>query len=58
MDMLVRKPHPLPEMAAFVAELRLAFGETSDEAIASGKAGEPTFFAAENGLAAGTRLVD
>jgi hypothetical protein len=58
MNMLVRKPHPMPEMAAFVAELRSAFGDTIDEAIARGNAGEPTFFATENGLTVGTRAVD
>jgi hypothetical protein len=58
MDMLVRKPHPMPEMAAIVAELRSAFGDTIDEAIARGKAGEPTFFASENGLTVGTRSAD
>ncbi|ACD14645.1 hypothetical protein DFS13_1861 [Burkholderia sp. 28_3] len=55
MDMPVRK-HPMPEIAAFVAELRRAFGDaTIDEAVARGKAGEPTFFASENGLTVGTR---
>ena len=44
MDMLVRK-HPMPEIAAFVAELRDAFGEAVDEAIARGKAGRPGFYA-------------
>ncbi|REE17745.1 hypothetical protein B0G71_0710 [Paraburkholderia sp. BL27I4N3] len=49
MDMSVRK-HPMPEIAAFVAELRCAFGDaTMDEAVARGRAGEPTFFASENG---------
>jgi hypothetical protein len=55
MDMPVRK-HPMPEIAAFVAELRRAFGDaTIDEAVARGKEGEPTFFASENGRAVGTK---
>lgn len=55
MDMPGRK-HPMPEVAAFVAELRRAFGDAAiDEAVARGKAGEPTFFASENGLAVGTK---
>jgi hypothetical protein len=58
MDMLVRKDHPMPEMAAFVAELRSAFGATIEEAVTRGKAGEPTFFATENGWTVGTRPAD
>ena len=58
MDSLARKPHPMPEMAAFVAELRAVFGDTIDEAVARGKAGEPTFFATENGRTVGTRPID
>jgi hypothetical protein len=57
MDMRVRKPagHPMPEIAAFVAELKAVFGEQGiDEAIRRGKAGEPTFHAQENGRSAGT----
>jgi len=55
MDMPVRK-HPMPEIAAFVAELRDAFGDaTIDEAVARGKAGEPTFFASENCRMVGTK---
>ncbi|EEA03872.1 conserved hypothetical protein [Burkholderia sp. H160] len=57
MDMRVRKPagHPMPEIAAFVAELKAAFGEQDiDEAIRRGKAGEPTFHAQENGRSVGT----
>ncbi len=56
--MPVRK-HPMAEIAAFVTELRRAFGDaTIDEAVARGKAGEPTFFARENGLTVGTKSVD
>jgi hypothetical protein len=55
MDMPVRR-HPMPEIAAFVAELRHAFGDaTIDEAVARGRAGEPTFFASENGRTVGTK---
>lgn len=57
MDMRVRKPvgHPMPETAAFVAEMKLAFGEQEiNEAIRRGKAGEPTFYASENGRSVGT----
>jgi hypothetical protein len=57
MDMRVRKPvgHPMPEIAAFVANLKSAFGEREiDEAIRRGKAGEPTFYACENGRSVGT----
>lgn len=58
MDMPVRK-HPMPEMAAFVAELRRVFGDaTIDEAVARGKGGEPTFFASENGRTVGTKAAD
>ncbi|MFX1803079.1 hypothetical protein PWR66_05380 [Paraburkholderia sp. A1RO-5] len=58
MDIPVRK-HPMPEIAAFVAELRHAFGDaTIDEAVARGKAGEPTFFAHENGRTVGTQAAD
>jgi hypothetical protein len=43
MDML--RKHPMPEFANFVAKLREAFGDaTIDDAVARGKAGEPTFF--------------
>jgi hypothetical protein len=57
MDMRVRKPvsHPMPETAAFVADMKSAFGEHEiDEAIRRGKAGEPTFYASENGRSVGT----
>lgn len=57
MDMRVRKPvsHPMPEIAAFVADLKAVFGEQEiNEAIRRGKAGEPTFFACEDGRAVGT----
>ena len=56
--MLVRT-HPMPEIVDFVAKLREAFGDvTIDEAIARGKAGEPTFFAVENGRTVGTKSTD
>ncbi|MBB5498637.1 hypothetical protein [Paraburkholderia sp. MM5384-R2] len=57
MDRRVRKPvsHPMPEIAAFVAGMKAAFGEPEiDEAIRRGKAGEPTFYACENGRTVGT----
>jgi hypothetical protein len=57
MDMRVRKPagHPMPEMAAFVADMKAAFGKREiNEAIRRGKAGEPTFYVCENGRAVGT----
>lgn len=57
MDMRVNKPvgHPMPEIAAFVAALKSAFGKREiDEAIRRGKAGEPTFYACENGRSVGT----
>ncbi|CAB3784115.1 hypothetical protein LMG28614_01878 [Paraburkholderia ultramafica] len=56
MDARVRKVgHPMPEMAAFVAKLRSAFGdEAIDDALRRGKAGEPVFYACENGHAVGT----
>lgn len=58
MDMPVRK-HPLPEIAAFVAELRHAFGDaTINEAVARGRAGKPTFFASENGQTVGMKALD
>ncbi len=43
--------HPMPEMAEFVDALRAAFG---DDAVRRGRAGEPTFFANENGRSVGT----
>ncbi|SDR55112.1 hypothetical protein SAMN05443245_7597 [Paraburkholderia fungorum] len=55
--MRVRKPvgHPMPEIAEFVAGMNRVFGETEiDEAIRRGKAGEPTFYARENGRTVGT----
>ncbi|CAE6968445.1 hypothetical protein [Paraburkholderia domus] len=57
MEMRVRKPvsHPMPEIAAFVADIKSAFGEHEiDEAIRRGRAGEPTFFACENDRSVGT----
>ncbi|WP_239483060.1 hypothetical protein [Paraburkholderia sp. C35] len=57
MDMRVHQHtgHPMPEIAAFVAALKSAFGEREiDEAIRRGKAGEPTFYACENGRSVGT----
>jgi hypothetical protein len=56
MDARVRRTgHPMPEIAAFIAELRLAFGdEAIDDAVRRGKAGEATFYACENGRTAGT----
>lgn len=58
MDMLARRKHPMPEMAAFVAELRAAFGDSVDEAVSRGKNGEPTFYARENGRTVGTPPAD
>jgi hypothetical protein len=58
MDMLAKREHPMPELAKFVAELRAAFGDTIDDAVARGKVGELTFFASENGRTVGTRAVD
>jgi len=55
MDKLAKREHPMPEIAKFVAQLRAAFGETIDDAVARGKLGEDTFFASENGRTAGTR---
>jgi hypothetical protein len=47
--------HPMPEIAAFVASLKAAFGAAViDDAIQRGKAGEPTFHARENGRSVGT----
>jgi hypothetical protein len=57
MDMRVRErvSHPMPEIAAFVAQMKSAFGEQEiNEAIRRGKAGEPTFYAAENAHTVGT----
>lgn len=50
-----RKPHPMPEIAEFVSQLREAFGDRAiDEAVRRGKTGEPSFYACENGRAVGT----
>ncbi|NMM04493.1 hypothetical protein HHL24_42490 [Paraburkholderia sp. RP-4-7] len=57
MEIRVRKPvsHPMPEIAAFVADMKAVFGEREiNEAICRSKAGEPTFYACENGRTAGT----
>ncbi|MFM0170316.1 hypothetical protein PQR33_13375 [Paraburkholderia sediminicola] len=56
MDTRVRRDgHPMPEIAAFVSKLREAFGdEVIDDAVRQGKAGEPSFYACENGRAVGT----
>jgi hypothetical protein len=57
MDMRVRKRpiHPMPELSAFISNLKEAFGQNEiDEAIRRGKAGEPTFFGRENGRSVGT----
>lgn len=55
----LRKQHPMPEIAAFVASLREAFGDASiDEAIARGRRGEPGFYASENGRTVGVRTAD
>ncbi|MFM0326366.1 hypothetical protein [Caballeronia glebae] len=49
----------MPEFADFVVKLREAFGDaTIDEPVARGKAGEPIFFAKENGRTVGTKSVD
>jgi hypothetical protein len=58
MDARVRKGgHPMPELAAFMAKLRSAFGdEATDDAVRCGKNGEPVFFACENGHAVGTAM--
>jgi hypothetical protein len=45
----------MPVMAASVAELMSLFGEAVDEAVASGKRGEPAVFTAENGRTIGAR---
>jgi hypothetical protein len=50
------KPPPMPEISAFVASLREAFGANEiNDLIRRGRAGEPDFFAAENGREFGTR---
>jgi hypothetical protein len=47
--------HPMPEIAAFVASLKAAFGAAViDDAVRRGKDGEPTFHARENGRSVGT----
>ena len=58
MDARVRKAdHPMPELAAFMAKLRSAFGDDAiDDAVRRGKNGEPGFFACENGHAVGTAM--
>jgi len=57
MEIRVRLPvsRPMPEIAAFVADMKAVFGAREiDEAIRRSKAGEPTFYACENGRTAGT----
>ncbi|WP_321794759.1 hypothetical protein [Caballeronia sp. J97] len=49
----------MPEFADFVAKLREAFGDvTIDGAVTCGKAGEPAFFARENGRTVGTKSME
>lgn len=48
----------MPVVAAFIDELRAAFGtESIDAQILRGIAGEPLFYAYENGLEMGTPIV-
>ena len=57
--MRVRKPvnHPMPEIAAFAADMKTEFREHEiDDLIRRGPAGEPTFFACENGRSVGTAI--
>ncbi|MFB9128563.1 hypothetical protein E2553_24885 [Paraburkholderia dipogonis] len=57
MDARVRSKvdHPMPEMAAFMANMRDAFGDACvDDAVRRGKADEPTFYVCENGRTIGT----
>jgi hypothetical protein len=58
MDARVRKDgHPMPEVAAFMAKLRAAFGDKLiDDAVRRGKEGVPVFFACENGRDVGTAI--
>jgi hypothetical protein len=49
----------MPEFADFVVKLRKAFGDaTIDEAVTRGNAGEPTFFAQDNGRTVGTKSLE
>jgi hypothetical protein len=48
----------MPEIAAFVGQLRAAFGDCLDEAVTRGKSSEPTFYARENGRTVGTPPAD
>jgi hypothetical protein len=49
----------MPSIAAWVADLRQAFGDDlMDDVILRGRHGEPVFFATENGHAVGTRSTD
>jgi hypothetical protein len=48
-------PHPMPEIAAFIANLKEVFGDVViDEAIRRGKDGEPTFYVCEGGRSVDT----
>ena len=58
MPMLAKRETRCVRLREFVAELRAAFGETIDDAVAHGKRGEETFFASENGRTVGTRAMD
>lgn len=54
---MAKPDSPMPEISAFVDALREAFGaEEIDAIVRRGRAGEPVFFASENGLEFGTRL--
>jgi hypothetical protein len=54
---MAKPDSPMPEISAFVDALRDAFGAEEINAIVRrGRAGEPVFFACENGMEFGTRL--
>lgn len=54
---MAKPDSPMPEISAFVDALRDAFGADEINAIVRrGRAGEPVFFACENGMEFGTRL--
>jgi hypothetical protein len=52
-----RLAESMPDIAAWVSDLRKAFGDAQmDDVIVRGRQGEPVFYASENGHSVGTRL--
>lgn len=54
-----RLAESMPSISAWVADMRQAFGdELMDDVITRGRAGEPVFYATENGHSFGTKSAE